>query len=321
MLEFWIGALPLAFALDFLLGDPPWLPHPVRLIGSFITKCENMLRRLGYKDLGGGFLLVVFTLVFTISLVTILLAIAYEIHIWVHRAISVWLLYQGLALGDLRKEVLSIKHALLLGDLPLARMRTARIVSRSTANMNYTTLSSSTIESAAENGVDGVLSPLFWITIGGPVGLWIYKASSTLDSMVGYRSKTYEKFGKTAARLDDALNWIPARLSLPLYCLTTLPRFCHGMRTGWQDHKLHASPNSGWSEATMSGLLGIRLGGPAVYNDILIPKPWFGAHYHDAQPHDIQRAISIVTKASLLGLAMSITCHYLPVFLTYICSW
>jgi adenosylcobinamide-phosphate synthase len=171
--------------------------------------------------------------------------------------------------------------------------------------MDEAALSRSAIESASENGVDGVISPLFWTVLLGPSGLWAFKAASTLDSMVGYRTPAYETFGKVSARVDDFLNWVPARLALLLYSLSAFPKFPQMLRTfqiGWRDHHLHASPNSGWGEAAAAGFLAARLGGPAVYHGILKEKPWFGREFRDVDKTDILRTIRMVLTASIIFL-------------------
>lgn len=305
----WPWAIPLAFALDLLLGDPLWLPHPVRAIGAWANLCEKVVRRI----LGGGVIagsIFWFCVVVPATLIPWALVWgANHLHEWLARALQVWLIYQGLALRDLIREVRNIYKHLIDHDLPGARAATARIVSRSTDGMDEAAICRSAIESASENGVDGVLSPLFWTALLGPAGLWAFKAASTLDSMVGYRTPKYERFGKISARMDDLLNWLPARLSLFLYSLATLPNIkaaLRALRIGWRDHRKHASPNSGYSEATLAGSLGKRLGGPAVYHGILKSKPWFGAEFPDATPQDIPRTIHLLVRASGLALILYI---------------
>lgn len=300
--RFWHWALPLGFLLDALLGDPAWMPHPVRFLGAWIRRVEKFLRHHEWDGIGGGFLLWLLVVGASALFVILILFAAYQVHPYVGHGAQVLLFFQGFALSDLDNEVRNIYLALRQGDLTHARERTARIVSRSTADMDESAMARSAIESAAENGVDGVLAPLFWAVLTGPLGLWIYKATSTLDSMVGYRTPAYEKLGKVSARMDDILNWIPARLSIFLYALSWPKRALQGMHIAWRDQVLHASPNSGWSEAMMSGLLGKRLGGPAIYHGERKEKPWFGKEFPDAQTADIPKAMRTVRIAAIWSL-------------------
>lgn len=304
----WIWSLPLAFLLDLLLGDPPWIPHPVRWIGKWAAFCERIFR----KQLGSGIVVgILFWFCIVVPSVLIpftVINIANSIHPWLGRAFEIWILYQGIALRDLLKEVRPIYHYLRAGDLMQARRSTSRIVSRSTENMDEAALSRSAMESISENGVDGVISPLFWVMLLGPAGLWAFKAASTLDSMVGYRTPEYERFGKFSARMDDLLNWFPARLSIFFYALAAFPHFSQMVRTlriAFRDHALHASPNSGWGESAASGYLGVRLGGPAIYHGVRKEKPWFGKEFRDATHTDIPASMRMVFLGSILFLLLA----------------
>jgi len=300
--SFWHWALPLGFLLDALIGDPAWLPHPVRFLGGWVRRVENFLRHKGWDGIGGGLLLWLLVVGASALFVILILFAAYQVHPYVGHGAQVLLFFQGFALSDLDKEVRHIYLALRHGDLAYARERTARIVSRSTTDMDEGAMSRSAIESAAENGVDGVLAPLFWAVLTGPLGLWIYKATSTLDSMVGYRTPAYEKLGKVSARMDDLLNWIPARISIALYALSWPSRAFRGIHIAWRDHALHASPNSGWSEAMMSGLLRKRLGGPAIYHGVRKEKTWFGKEFPDVLATDIPQAMRTVRLSAFWAL-------------------
>jgi len=304
----WPWALPLAFLLDAMLGDPSWLPHPVRWIGSWASFLERLFRkaRLTGKVAGGFFWLAVVGI--TALCVTLVCLGAALVHPYVLYTMQVYLLYQGIAMRDLDREARRIHQCLVRNDVEAARVATSRIVSRSTENMDEPALCRSAIESVAENGVDGVLSPLLWILVGGPLGLWIFKAASTLDSMVGYRTERYELFGKVSARMDDVLNWIPARLALLIYALAAIKpsKMLRTLRVGYRDCKLHASPNSGWGEAAMSGFLGARLGGPAVYHGVRKDKPWFGGEFRDACAQDIVDSLRLVWRAALIVVILAV---------------
>lgn len=332
MVQPWVVVV--AFFLDMLLGDPQKFPHPVRLIGFMIVRLEKVLRAFNLSGIFGGVLLV-FGVIFGVSFfVMVVLLGAFAIHPYVGVMAQIIVVYFAIAMRDLDREVRAIYHALVQGEqgnIPLARERCARIVSRQTAQMDSPAIARSAIESTAENGVDGVLAPLFWVLLGGPLGVWIFKTISTLDSMVGYRTPQYEKFGKFSARLDDVLNWVPARLSLVLYPMgfalwflwkqiykgnhskssefhankaifakeSLVASLRNGILIGLRDHALHASPNSGWSEAIMAGLLGVRLGGPAIYHGTLKNKPWFAGEFLDPQAELLLISLRIVWLAGL----------------------
>ncbi len=294
----------LAFGLDLCLGDPDWLPHPVRAIGALIRWLERHLYPLPGRR-AAGVLLLLLTAGMT-GLAAALLQRAGGG--WGRHGMMVWqalLIWPALALRDLVGHSRAVWRPLLAGDLPTARARLALMVSRDTQSADATAVARGCIESVAENLVDGELAPLLFAFVGGPVAVWIYKAVSTLDSMVGYRNERYNDFGWASARADDVLNFIPARL-----CFAVLPvaavlaghsgRRC--ARVMVRDGGKNPSPNSGIPEAGVAGALNVELGGTNVYEGRAVDKPRLNAGARGAAAADISAAQRIVMLASAVLL-------------------
>ncbi len=254
----------IAILLDLALGDPRWLPHPVRLIGRLIGTLEGPARR-AIPDARLAGTLTALTVIMAAVLATALLI---EIAGWIHPlagdAVSILLLYTTLAARDLASHSLDVYRALAAGDLEEGRRRVARIVGRDTERLTEEGVVRAAVESVAENTVDGVIAPLFFAALGGPAAAMAYKAASTLDSMIGYRNERYIDFGRTAAKIDDGLNYLPARLAAPLLAAAAAIlgfRASAAWRIARRDGRKHLSPNAGIAEAAVAGALGIRLGG------------------------------------------------------------
>ncbi len=294
----------IACGLDLLLGDPQWLPHPVRGIGWLTARLEKISRAL-LPATAAGIVTVTLTLLATGVATWGLLTGASAIHPALGTAVSILLLYTSVALRDLIAHGHQVYLALRQNDLPLARARVAWLVSRDTSHLDAQGITRATVESVAENLVDGITAPLLFAFLGGPVGVMCYKAASTMDSMFGYKNDTYREFGWAAARLDDLLNFVPARLTgllLPLAALL----LGYGWRNSWRvlrrDRLHHASPNAGHSEAAVAGALGVQLGGPGIYFGTPIVKPTLGDPRRAIEPADIRRANRLVLLAALLTL-------------------
>jgi len=319
-----------ALALDSLLGDPPFPFHPVRLIGATISAFEKLLRRLRWSESGGGIVLVTMTIGLAIGTYLALRQFLAGLHPFLTTVLDLYLAYSCLALKDLCKHAEPIAESLTRGDLTQARTELQRIVGRDTSNLTPEGVARGAVESVAENFVDGVLSPLFWYSLvavfshvfgcpapaaAGIVGMLAFKAISTLDSMVGYRSDHYLLFGRPAARFDDLANFLPARLSLIILSLGAVLSG-EKARAGWKisrrDRLKHLSPNAGHSESFVAGALGIRMGGPTVYQEQTVEKPWLGDGDEEVGPQHIRRCCrliyrsswfaSLVFAAALLGL-------------------
>lgn len=316
--------LPLAFLLDSLLGDPVWMYHPVRVIGNCITAYEKLLRRAFPKTEGGELMagVLLATLLplgfLAASALVLLLLWQYVPALWF--ALETLLCYQLLAVKDLRDESMAVYARLQADDLPGARQAVARIVGRDTAVLDREGVAKAAVETVAENTSDGVCAPMLYMALGGaPLALW-YKAVNTLDSMVGYKNEKYIHFGRASAKLDDAVNYIPARLSA-LFMMMAAETAGYdkkgAVRIYRRDRRNHASPNSAHTEAVCAGALGVRLGGDAVYFGKIHSKPTIGDATRPVDPEDIPRANKLMFFASLACLIVSCVLRMLPVLLMF----
>ena len=307
-MRFGIAALIAGFLLDLLLGDPEWLYHPVRLIGKYISIAEKRLRARGGNLRKSAVLLTVSTVLLTMisaALILGLLQAAGRIPLFIGMAVLDWM---GIAVTCMAREARDVEKSFDRG-IDAARKQVARIVGRDTCKLNEEEIIKATVETVAENTTDGVISPIFWALLGGPVLLWGFKAASTLDSMVGYMDDRYRDIGWSSARLDDMLNFFPARL-------TALLMICAAFLTGMdgrnacrivrRDHANHKSPNCAWSEAAAAGTLHIQLGGTNVYFGKPVAKPTIGDADRPAERKDIQRAIRLLYGTSLLMIFICI---------------
>lgn len=299
-------AIALAVLLDFAFGDPPSAVHPVAWLGEFVARLERLLR--GVPALSGrigGAILTCATVAITTGSVLAISLVAWRVSMLFGVLADAVLIWFTLAARSLAAEGDGIAVRLAAGELPAARERLSRIVARDTERLDETGVARAAIESLGENVIDGVVAPLLWAAVLGPVGTWLHKAVSTLDSMVGYRSERYARFGTVSARLDDLLVWIPARTSLVLIPLAAFLLGCDGrgaLRVGWRDRLKHESPNSAHGEAAFAGALGVRLGGPVVYPDMVARRQVIGAE--DAAPPSIasvHAAARLVTATSVVA--------------------
>ena len=304
-MRFGIAALIAGFLLDLLLGDPEWLYHPVRLIGKFISFMEKRLRARGGNLRRSAVLLTASTVLLTMActaLILWLLQLAGRIPLFIGLALMNWM---GISVRCMAKEAINVRKALDRGLEP-ARKQVARIVGRDTQNLDEEEIVKATVETVAENTTDGVISPLLFALLGGPVLLWGYKAANTLDSMVGYMDERYRDIGWSSAKLDDLLNYIPARLTAVLMVCAAFITGMDGknaMRIVRRDHANHSSPNSAWSEAAAAGALHIRLGGTHEYFGKPVEKPTIGDADRPAAKHDIRLAILLLYVTSFLMIA------------------
>lgn len=296
-----------ASAVDWAVGDPEWMPHPVRLMGWACARGERLLLRpehsAGVQLLAGAGLASGLSAGAWLGTRAVLRSVR-RVHPWAAAALEVWLAASCLASRNLLDEAGAVEQALAQGDLPEARVRVARIVGRDTAGLDAAGVSRAVIETLAESACDGVVAPLLFLAVGGVPAAMAFKAASTMDSMIGHRTERYEWFGKTAARLDDAANLIPARVTAALL-------LCAGRRGAdvyRRDHGCHASPNAGHPEAAMAGALGVRLGGASTYGGDAHAAPVLGGEYRLPGPHDVRRAMRLTVAVSLLatGLAVAI---------------
>jgi adenosylcobinamide-phosphate synthase len=212
-----------------------------------------------------------------------------------------------IAIRSMHSHVDDVAHPLSAGDLKAARAAVAMIVGRDPNRLDSAGVARAAIESLGENSSDGIVAPVFWGVVAGLPGLAAYKAINTLDSMIAYRSERYEAFGKIAARLDDAVNWVPARLTGLLFALVAGRGGADAMRAMARDARAHRSPNAGWPEAALAGALGIRLSGPRAYGTHSVDEPWLNAGAPDPTPEDLQRALALYRRAmALMMLALCV---------------
>lgn len=308
---FWTVLLPAA-VLDLLLGDPHWMPHPVRWMGRTISVLERLLRRLFPKtpagERGAGIVLALaLPILFGGSSALILWGLG-QVSPWLSWVVQLWFTYQLLAARSLQKESMAVCYPLKKHDLEGARQAVSRIVGRDTQALDETGVAKAAVETVAENTCDGVTAPLIFLFLGGlPAGM-AYKAVSTLDSMVGYKNEKYRWFGWASARLDDVLNFIPARLSGLLMCIgAALLPGCSGPRAWsifWRDRRKHASPNSAHTEAACAGALEVQLAGDASYFGKVVHKPTLGDPIRPVEPEDIPRACWLMYATAALFLLL-----------------
>ncbi|MCM1284059.1 MAG: adenosylcobinamide-phosphate synthase CbiB [Muribaculaceae bacterium] len=299
-------AFLLGFLLDLLLGDPYCFPHPVRLMGKLTTAAGKMLRGTGRREnikkadqnkreLWQGIGLVCMVSVSVTAVTAVLLLTAYRIHPVVGIAVETLMTYQMLAAKCLKVESMKVYECLKNGELLQAGQAVSMIVGRDTEGLDEEGIVKAAVETVAENTSDGVIAPMLYLALGGPVFGFLYKAVNTMDSMVGYKNDKYLYFGRAAARLDDVFNFFPSRISA---CLMLAASFLAGRDfsgTGaWKiykrDRRKHASPNSGQTEAVCAGALSIRLAGPASYFGKMVEKPYIGDAVRRAEYEDIRRA-------------------------------
>lgn len=293
----------LALLLDVMLGDPRWLPHPVRLIGGLALRSETGWRRLLGSGRLAGMATVLVVLTVTGGLGWLLLRGAGRLDPRLGDLAAVLLLYTCFAARDLLLHSRRVYRALAAGDLVEARQRVAWLVGRDTANLDRAGVVRAGVESVAENGSDGIVAPLFWAAVGGPLAALLYKAVSTLDSTFGYKNERYRQFGWAAARLDDLANLIPARLTglgLVVSALLCGQDWRGAWRIYRRDRGNHASPNSGHPEAAVAGALGLQLGGVSSYFGQPVVKPTLGDALGEPQPQHILAVNRLVLVLTVL---------------------
>ncbi len=300
-----IGA---AFFLDFGLGDPVFAAHPVRLMGLAVNRLEAFFRALPLGTVATGFLFAVSLIAGVWAVAALVLAGLTGIAPFLGGLAQVVLLYFCLSARDLEKSARAIYQLLIRKDMTAARQNLSLIVGRETAALDEEGIVRATVETVAENLVDGVLSPLFFALLGGAPLALAYKMVNTLDSMVGYKNERYEQFGKAAARIDDAANFIPARLSLLLISPVAAVLFRSGGRTfgtAIREGRRHTSPNAGYPEAAFAGALFLKLGGPNHYYGRRVDKPYIGEQYGPARPEHISKSCRLMLGSAVMGTGLA----------------
>ena len=316
-----IAALGIGFVLDLLFGDPRWMMHPVCLMGKTIAWCEKLARRAGGENkrklLAGSAALCAFNVIFWTAAAWLVCRLAYGAGTVAGLAVESFLCYQLLATKGLKSESMKVYEALKHGTIEEARYAVSMIVGRDTQNLDEKGVTKAAVETVAENTSDGIIAPLFYMVLGGGTGIFLYKAVNTMDSMVGYKNDKYINFGRTAARLDDGCNYIPARLSAFFMIAAGFlleaaegagrrlkkgdeAGIRHysgtgGIRIFKRDRYNHKSPNSAQTESVCAGVLGIRLAGNACYFGRLYVKPTIGDADRPVEYADIRRANALMT--------------------------
>ena len=299
-------ALLAGCALDLLLGDPAWLYHPVCIIGKYISWCEKKLRARGGDLRRSAVLLTASTVLVTTAAAGLLIFLSGLLGRVPRLIVMALLDWMGLSAKCLAQEAVGVERALGRG-IEAGRRQVARIVGRDTAALSEREVVCATIETVAENTTDGVISPMVYGLLGGPVLMWAFKASSTLDSMVGYLDEKYRDIGWSSAKLDDVWNYLPARLT---GCLLSLGAALCGLdgksafRIMRRDHRNHKSPNCAWSEAAAAGALHVQLGGTHLYFGKPVAKPTIGDDLRTPKREDIRAAVRMMYAASGLMLAL-----------------
>ena len=301
--------LAAAVALDLAIGDPTYAAHPIRLIGATIAGVERGLRRLGLDGYAGGVILTVVVAAIWMAVLSAIVLAAGRGPAWLAVVVHGAVVYSLLALGDLVRHVWRVEQGLARGDLGAARAAVGALVVRDADRLDAPACRRAAIESLAENLTDGFTSAVFWYALGGVPGLVLFKVASTLDSMVGNRTPRYLYFGWAGARLDDVMNYVPARLTWLLIAVAALvlPGCSAGaaLAVGLRQHAILPGPNSGWSEAAAAGAIRRRLVGPIWLRGTLVTEIWIGRPDDPpaADRADLVRAIALVGLTGILAAA------------------
>ena len=307
--SWWV--VPAALALDALVGDPQNLPHPIRWMGRAIEICEPIFRKLCRPELSSGTLFAIFLI--TVAWGSTILATRglYALHPLAGSLTEMILIFYCLSARSLVQAAMEISGLLSAGRIDAARSKVAMIVGRDVSGYQADDIARATVETVAENYVDGVLAPLFFAILGGAPLAMAYKMVNTLDSMVGYKNRRYLRFGCAAAHIDDIANFVPARLSVPFIALAAQLLFGGGRRvltTALGQGQRHSSPNAGYPEAAFAGALAVKLNGPDVYHGAVVEKPYIGTAFGPVRGDHIQMA------CQLMVVAIWISCLFLWIF-------
>jgi len=310
-----------AYLLDLVLGDPEWLPHPVRLIGLLITSLEKALRRRAHTPAVErllGAVLAVTTISVTYGAVLTLLYFSYHFSMPLFFILATYFVWTSIAIKSLKKEARDVASALGGPGINKARARLSRIVGRDTENLTEEGVLKAVVESVSENTSDGIVAPLFYLILGGPALMAAYKAVNTLDSMVGYKNERYTDFGWFSARLDDIANFVPARVTALLMVFSAFflgYNWRSSLKILMRDRKNHPSPNSGFPEAAVAGALGLRLGGTMSYGGEVKEKPFIGDNISRADASMVDSSIKIMGFTAFIMVVISLAARFMTIFL------
>ncbi len=325
-LKFILFDIAVAYIIDLLAGDPYWLPHPVRVIGWMISRLERMLRSIagavstklgidrGKSERIAGACLAIIVVATTFFAVFLLLKAAKAVHPILFHVLNIYFIYSALATRCLADEGMKVYRLLRRNDLPEARNRVAMLVGRETDRLDTEGVTRAVVETVAENTVDGVISPVIFAMLGAICGLaapavYAFKAASTLDSMVGYMNEKYINIGRASAKLDDLLNYIPARLSgliIPAAAFLCRMNWRESFRIMIRDRRNHKSPNCAYPEAAVAGALRVKLGGNNIYFGRIVEKPTIGDGGMQLEAEHIKAVVRIMYVSSALVLIVGI---------------
>ncbi len=301
--------IPLAMLLDAAVGDPKALPHPIRWMGRSIEVCEPFFRNRIPNHYLAGALFAVLLIVGCWAVASGGLLLAHAIHPVIGYGLTVVLIFFSISTRSLVMAAAKIYRSLTNGRVEKARSQVAMVVGRDVTHYDADDIARATVETVAENFVDGVLAPLFFAVIGGAPMAMAYKMVNTLDSMVGYKNKRYHRFGWAAARIDDAANFFPARLSVVIIAMAARPlgrqRCRRALMTALQEGSHHNSPNAGYPEAAFAGALGVKLNGPNVYDGIRVEKPFIGTTFGPVRVHHIPKACLLLVLAAMVSFILA----------------
>ncbi len=306
-LSSWI-VIPAAFALDMIMGDPRRFPHPVRWMGRAIVLAEPWFRRIPIHPVLSGGLFTAVLMAGTWGLCQLAVDACLDVLPALGTAAEIALVYFCLSVRSLNDAAMEIFTLLSQERGAEARASLALIVGRDVERYQSQDMARAAVETVAENFVDGVLSPLLFAAVGGAPLAMAFKMVSTLDSMVGYKNERYFHFGKASARLDDAFNWVPARVSVPIIALAAQILSRSGipaLKTAWSEGRNHTSPNAGHPEAAFAGALGVKLNGPNSYGGILVKKPYIGVRFGEVRIDDIKKACDLMMLCSLFSMGLA----------------
>lgn len=304
-----------AYLLDIVVGDPEFLPHsahPVRWMGRLIDFLERALTRFTGNGRLAGVLLAIIVLASVLAVSGGLMYLAYGLSTAVFLLVSIYLGWSVLSVKSLGKEASGVMESLKRDELNTARHRLSRIVGRDTEGLARQDVIRAVVETVSENTSDGVVAPLFYLALGGPVLAVTYKAINTLDSMVGYKNSRYRELGWFSARLDDWANYVPARITAALMVVSS--RFLgldskRAFQVLKTDGRLHASPNAGLPQAAVAGALGIRLGGPASYFGEVHEKPYIGQGTMEVEEPMVEATLGVMRLTALFMLLLTLLFH------------
>lgn len=307
--------LIIGYVLDLLLGDPRWLPHPVRLFGNMIMVGEKWLNRGAHRLMKGALM----TVVLCLGVFAFFYFVQAWLPLWAAIIFNTVFVFYGLANKSLLQEGTAVYDALYYQGLEAGRKRLSWIVGRDTSRLEENQIRIAVLETLSENLSDGVIAPLCFYAVGGVPGMMLYKMINTLDSMIGYKSERYLYFGRVAARLDDVANYLPARLTALLMIVVSFSS--RGLRYVFKYGHQHASPNSGYPEAALAGIMHCRFGGPNVYHGVLVEKPYIGDTSRTIGHEELGRVkyinhavtflmVSILTFSIIKGFTFNISMNW-----------